>query len=651
MINRSKMPRQLRAQGGITNVTPREGFFLGGIKKRIRKLIPNEIADIAVKAAPFVAPFQPGIAAAMRGIGRFDQRGSISDALKQGALTYGFGKGARFLAGAEGPAGGFSTFTKEGFKQGPIGRLFQNPLTEGNPNFTGGDANKGKLLGTSSTPATTEKGVGFIKDAAKKLDNIPIIGELPNMVKQQILIGGVSGAATYIYEAFLKEEPPQQEGETYEEYMARRKENVGRKMKGYFDNYFKFDKDYSSMTDEQKQAFIDRVNVKDGGRIGYQTGGITMGRTLQQNVAANRQQATNIQAMLNAARAKAGLPTVQAPQQTAPSGISSLSTPAQTSAPAPSITKTVKPISTSTQMIGAPMGARQSTQAPTMQQITSAMLSSGNPMASSGSSVMPQTISSQMMGPNVIGPGLPGNFGGLTIEQFDKLPQAQQDKIMDAERVKSDQQAFRQSPIYEQTRMEPQTQLKILQERGVDTSTLYNQQGDLDVDKFVLTRLKSDLQEAGVQLTGNETPFELLELEEEEKRKIIKEMSEKPMFDPYSAYDRLTYTGPTDFQLSGGVASPMATGGRAGRKKNAKGGMPTGIMKTNKAGVMERDYRDKGGFVPVGIKEKADDVPAMLSKNEFVMTANAVRGAGGGSIEKGAQRMYDTMKKLEKRVV
>jgi hypothetical protein len=85
--------------------------------------------------------------------------------------------------------------------------------------------------------------------------------------------------------------------------------------------------------------------------------------------------------------------------------------------------------------------------------------------------------------------------------------------------------------------------------------------------------------------------------------------------------------------------------------KLAGGGMPTGVMTTNKAGVMERDYRDKGGFVPVGIKEKADDVPAMLSKNEFVFTADAVRGAGNGSIDKGAQRMYDTMKKLEKRVV
>ena len=82
----------------------------------------------------------------------------------------------------------------------------------------------------------------------------------------------------------------------------------------------------------------------------------------------------------------------------------------------------------------------------------------------------------------------------------------------------------------------------------------------------------------------------------------------------------------------------------------AKGGMPTGIMRTNTAGIKERDYRDEGGCVPVGIKEKADHVPAMLSKNEFVMTADAVRGAGDGSIEKGAQKMYDTMKKLEDKV-
>jgi hypothetical protein len=62
----------------------------------------------------------------------------------------------------------------------------------------------------------------------------------------------------------------------------------------------------------------------------------------------------------------------------------------------------------------------------------------------------------------------------------------------------------------------------------------------------------------------------------------------------------------------------------------------------------EMDLR-KGGFVPIGKKERADDVPARLSKNEFVMTADAVRGAGGGNINKGAKRMYETMNRLEAR--
>ena len=66
-------------------------------------------------------------------------------------------------------------------------------------------------------------------------------------------------------------------------------------------------------------------------------------------------------------------------------------------------------------------------------------------------------------------------------------------------------------------------------------------------------------------------------------------------------------------------------------------------------GGKEMDLRG-GGFVPIGKKEKAaDDVPARLSKNEFVMTADAVRAAGGGSVNKGAQRMYNLMNNLEAR--
>ena len=66
-------------------------------------------------------------------------------------------------------------------------------------------------------------------------------------------------------------------------------------------------------------------------------------------------------------------------------------------------------------------------------------------------------------------------------------------------------------------------------------------------------------------------------------------------------------------------------------------------------GIMEKDMRG-GGFIPEGSKERADDVPARLSKNEFVMTADAVRAAGGGSINKGAKRMYDMMYSLEGKI-
>ena len=78
-----------------------------------------------------------------------------------------------------------------------------------------------------------------------------------------------------------------------------------------------------------------------------------------------------------------------------------------------------------------------------------------------------------------------------------------------------------------------------------------------------------------------------------------------------------------------------------------------GIMGYNMGGSvlpqgMEMDYR-QGGMIPMGSEERADDVPARVSKNEFVMTADAVRAAGGGSVNKGAQRMYDLMNNLEAR--
>ena len=79
-----------------------------------------------------------------------------------------------------------------------------------------------------------------------------------------------------------------------------------------------------------------------------------------------------------------------------------------------------------------------------------------------------------------------------------------------------------------------------------------------------------------------------------------------------------------------------ALGSRPTEQESGLGGLP-----------IEADMRYSGGFMPYGAKEKADDVPARLSKNEFVFTADAVRGAGGGDINTGAKNMYQSMKQLE----
>ena len=104
--------------------------------------------------------------------------------------------------------------------------------------------------------------------------------------------------------------------------------------------------------------------------------------------------------------------------------------------------------------------------------------------------------------------------------------------------------------------------------------------------------------------------------------------------------DAYAFLGP-DERL--GTYSPYRTYGvkDGGRINKAEGGLMD-------LGGMEKDYRAEGGFVPIGAKEKADDVPARLSVNEFVFTADAVRGAGGGDIDKGAEIMENMMVNLEK---
>jgi len=119
---------------------------------------------------------------------------------------------------------------------------------------------------------------------------------------------------------------------------------------------------------------------------------------------------------------------------------------------------------------------------------------------------------------------------------------------------------------------------------------------------------------------------------------ITKQALEKDGYSPGEAHEKaLDASGMRDYFDK--ISEKKKYGGRIGKQEG-------GIMNL---GGNEMDLRG-GGFVPIGAKEKADDVPARLSKNEFVMTADAVRAAGGGSVDKGADKMYKMMKNLEAQV-
>ena len=94
------------------------------------------------------------------------------------------------------------------------------------------------------------------------------------------------------------------------------------------------------------------------------------------------------------------------------------------------------------------------------------------------------------------------------------------------------------------------------------------------------------------------------------------------------------------FKADGGIM-------RAGYQEGSKEPVAKKTMPLLDMGGKEMDLREDGGFVPIGRMEKADDVPARLSKNEFVFTADAVRNAGDGNVDKGAEVMYNMMKNLE----
>ena len=212
--------RQMAAYGGIMGLDGRRKYGIGSfLKKTVRKIIPNEVADIAVKAAPFIAPFNPLAAAVAGGLGAFDQTGSISRGLKSGLMNYGLGQGARYLGGADfqrgiNPLGGFTPGTTG---TGTFSQYFSKPTGTGGIKDLFADK-------TASTPALKESTYNAMLDDEIGADRFiesmvkpekiveeqskSILGDLPKLIKDNLskvglgnnlvsglLVGGLGASA------------------------------------------------------------------------------------------------------------------------------------------------------------------------------------------------------------------------------------------------------------------------------------------------------------------------------------------------------------------------------------------------------------------------------------------------------------------------
>jgi hypothetical protein len=176
-----------------------------------------------------------------------------------------------------------------------------------------------------------------------------------------------------------------------------------------------------------------------------------------------------------------------------------------------------------------------------------------------------------------------------------------------------------------------------IQVRDEDVMTDYGPQAQaVGQDVFIAPKSKKavkvmeDLIEEGYDITRDAEGEYIINALDEGALEIVAKrlkLGGKDIDDFMGSYDNY-YSGGDDKMIYDALRDRKADGG---------------IMDL---GGLEKDYRE-GGFVPLGAEERADDVPARLSKNEFVFTADAVRNAGGGDIDKGAEVMQNMMDNLE----
>ena len=668
-ITRGQMQRQLRRGGGIMNVASgtigggnytgipmgsRTGFgILDKVKDRVRKIIPNEISKVATVAAPFVAPFNPALAGAMAGIGSFDQSGSISDALKRGALTYGGGQAARFIGGADFQRNPFNEplissplGTDTGLK---LGRFFEKPsnvsgITTVDEGALQKTVNEAALKNLSPEKQISEKAVETFIENQAKANVTPSITQLvkegnyidaaveagkkglkavfmdgDKLDKTALLAAGSFGLS-YLDAKKIADDAGVDIG-TETEYDEATKDEFKEKYSNYLTNFF--------------------GGKKDGGRIGFADG--TDKSILQKIASVFFDEEGNARSALQ--RAKFELSEFIAGKGT------DLDTGAEWY-------NKLKP-EEQKEIIMEKIKYRDRGElggVPLYDEEFAGKFGIGGNYAEGG------RIGFRF------GDKVKDEEGIMSMSKLINRPDDAKEKIEELEDIMSMSKDEDMDDLMAGTGINFSRQEKSYLFRrlggagGADRSytmpNLYRilsnpsrYPEDARVLKQIAIMGLSGKKDGG--RIGAKDGFSFMELIDDKaynkKLKVKEDLINELMEKGYRFEDIMQLVSPRTKRLMDDGTykeygdAPSISLGKIGL---AMGGEVP--VRKNKAGIEELDYRQTGGFVPVGVKEKADDVPAMLSKNEFVLTADAVRGIGGGDVEKGAEKLYGVMKQAEK---
>ena len=675
----------------VDDIIPNELKSGAKAKESLRNLIPNELADVAVKAAPFVAMIPGGApyAAAMRGIGRFDQRGSISDALKQAAATAAFSTIATpFTSQLPGLSGN----TYEG-----LSGVLQAGKDLGSSAYSGikslGTSGKNKALdilgkGSVGDMYPTDYGYelgsggGGIKSLGSKIldygkefafgdDKKFQMGDIGRFLGDPGKTVPLTMIASYIKEKFFPDEDQDSFDAKFAEAMQKRGENV----EGYLRQYGPFDPRRDPTENPYTQEEIDQF-AKDK-TIEYRnvaaSGGLmTLPRenyflgskkafTVNPNPDFERASEVTPDDILNVFKAKfdgGDFFGRRSPRLALPMG---------------------QPL-----YVGkSPIELKESkVSSDDIMNVFKKKFDEGNffgrrsprlalPMGQVSATFSPKQRKERAFDVNETGreiydrKGL-GKLMASLLRQanFDREEAAMGGRMNYASGSEGIMMASNPDPMDERDQV---LEMMAMQEFGKPLR-------DLTDDQIIeLEEMFDDFVRSGQPLPSDPTkpinpfapkptgPALPMKADLDDVRDSYSElMFGKPVealtpdeLEEFELLFEMEYYGKKETeprmmaQTGGRVNYAFGTDTPEENAMQAAGieGLDINI---NPKGITELDMRETGGFIPpVGVKEKEDDIPAMLSNNEFVFTADAVKGMGDGDVNKGAERMYSMMKKLE----